>query len=212
MKNFFLKMKHWQLFLLLFLPSLVMGIYVLQSFPTPTADIEQWEAEGFFDPSNIYNSMKNVIPLMQLSLLLWPCYMLVLLFFLNNRVPSSQKRSLAFPVFALIFPVVYLLAMTAFMLYFFQKLFVQNVNLFENVSPGTIFAAIGIIFPCHLFAIFAFFYSSYVAAKLLKTAEMQREPKGDEFIGEFFLFWMFIVGVWLLQPRINKLFEQEECE
>ena len=49
-------------------------------------------------------------------------------------------------------------------------------------------------------------------AKLMKTAELQRKPDGDEFIGEFFLFWFFFVGIWILQPRINKMFEQEELD
>lgn len=49
----------------------------------------------------------------------------------------------------------------------------------------------------------------YILGKMLKTAELQRIPKGDEFMGEILLFWISLVGIWILRPRINKLVEGE---
>ncbi|OJU72599.1 MAG: hypothetical protein BGO09_08835 [Bacteroidetes bacterium 47-18] len=67
--------------------------------------------------------------------------------------------------------------------------------------------AIQLILPLHLFSMFCMFYSIYFNAKALRSAELKRKVSFSDFTGEFFLFWFFPVGIWLLQPRINKLFE-----
>jgi hypothetical protein len=36
--------------------------------------------------------------------------------------------------------------------------------------------------------------------------ELQREALAGDYIVDFILFWFFIVGIWFLQPRINKIF------
>ena len=66
---------------------------------------------------------------------------------------------------------------------------------------------IQLILPLHLFSMFCMFYSIYFNAKALRSAELKRKVSFSDFTGEFFLFWFFPVGIWLLQPRINKLFE-----
>ena len=209
MKKIFLRMKHWQLFLLLFLPSLLMGGCLMYSFPS-IAELEQ--ARGSFNPEEIISSVVNTIPLMFITIFAWACYMLTLLFALNDRVPLPLKRNMAFPVFALVFPMLYSLAACGFVMYLFQNLLANNMNIFEGASESTILVVVGIVVPCHFLVIFLSFYLFFVLAKLMKTAELQRKPDGDEFIGEFFLFWFFFVGIWILQPRINKMFEQEELD
>jgi len=53
------------------------------------------------------------------------------------------------------------------------------------------------------------FYCLYFNAKALKTAELQKPLTFSDFAGEFFLLWFFPIGIWILQPRINKLFDPE---
>jgi hypothetical protein len=50
-------------------------------------------------------------------------------------------------------------------------------------------------------------YSVLYAAKTLKTIELGRATKIDEYAGEAFLIWMVPLGVWFIQPRLNKLTE-----
>jgi hypothetical protein len=45
------------------------------------------------------------------------------------------------------------------------------------------------------------------AAKTLKTVELGRAVKIDEYAGEAFLIWMIPLGVWFIQPRLNNLAE-----
>jgi hypothetical protein len=74
-----------------------------------------------------------------------------------------------------------------------------------NISM--IVGAILVIVPLHLFSLFAIFYSMYFAAKTVKSVELQREVIFSDFIAEFFLIWFFPIGVWILQPKLNKLEE-----
>jgi hypothetical protein len=82
-------------------------------------------------------------------------------------------------------------------------------GMFSNISTGgqpnpAIFA---LIVPLHLFSMFCIFYCLYFNAKALKTVEWQRPVTFSDFAGEFFLIWFFPIGVWIIQPRLNKLFD-----
>jgi hypothetical protein len=45
-------------------------------------------------------------------------------------------------------------------------------------------------------------------AKTIKTVELQREVNFSEFIGEFFMIWFYFIGIWILQPKINRMVKQ----
>ena len=45
-------------------------------------------------------------------------------------------------------------------------------------------------------------------AKTIKTAEQKRKLDFGDFAGEFFLMWFFMIGVWILQPKINRMSEE----
>lgn len=42
------------------------------------------------------------------------------------------------------------------------------------------------------------------AAKTIKTVELQKKVTFSDFAGEFFLLWFSPIGIWILQPKINK--------
>ena len=119
---------------------------------------------------------------------------------LQKMVPANIKMKVKkFKIFFFI-PVVYLVLIFTGMAIFFSG------NLSNNNPPGSAFIVVFmLIFPIHLFAMFCIFYSLYFAAKTLKTAELQREVTFSDFVGEFFLIWFFPIGVWIIQPRINKM-------
>ena len=62
-----------------------------------------------------------------------------------------------------------------------------------------------IVMPLHFSAMFSTFYAMLFAAKTLKSAELKKEAKISEYLGEFFLIWFYPIGIWILQPRIHKL-------
>lgn len=57
----------------------------------------------------------------------------------------------------------------------------------------------------HLFSMFCLFYCLYFVAKTIKTAELQKETSFGDFAGEFFLIWFYPIGIWFIQPKINRI-------
>ena len=104
-----------------------------------------------------------------------------------------------FKLFLLI-PVTYMLFLSIYMSSMFS-----NVLTGQEPNP----AIFGLIVPIHLFSMFCIFYCLYFIAKELKAVEWQKPVSFSDFAGEFFLIWFFPFGIWIIQPRINKLFETE---
>lgn len=107
--------------------------------------------------------------------------------FLTSRVATELRLSLRFFRFALVYPAIYIL----FFMYVFQ---VPNVDLFL------------LVFPLHFFAMFCLFYLLYFVAKSLVLAETGRPASFNDYAGPFFLIWFFPIGIWFIQPRINRLY------
>jgi hypothetical protein len=98
----------------------------------------------------------------------------------------------------------------AYMLVFFSFFFFSINTLFSN--PETNFGLMGALFtliiPIHLFAMFCIFYTLYFVAKTIKTVELQRAVTFIDFAIEFFLILFYPVGIWIIQPKINKMIEK----
>lgn len=83
--------------------------------------------------------------------------------------------------------------------------------IFGGISIGTQGDSTGgysaIIVPIHLFSMFCIVWCLAFVAKSLKTVELQKPVTFSDYAGEFFLIWFFPIGVWIIQPRLNKLFD-----
>jgi hypothetical protein len=72
-----------------------------------------------------------------------------------------------------------------------------------NMEQGLISLLLLALFaPCSTYVL-------YLAAKILQSAELQRPLTFGDVSGDFFAFIFYPVGVWFLQPRINRLFEND---
>ncbi len=117
---------------------------------------------------------------------------------LYKILPESVTMSLMrFKIFLFI-PVVYIIFFSVFIFGMFSR---SLSGLQPDPSMFTW------IFPIHLFSMFCIFYCLYFIAKALKAVELQRPVTFGDYAGEFFLIWFFPIGIWIIQPRINKLFE-----
>jgi len=56
-----------------------------------------------------------------------------------------------------------------------------------------------------LIAMCCIMYCLYFTAKIFKTCELHKKTKFSDFAGEFFLFWFFPIGIWIIQPKLNKM-------
>jgi len=110
--------------------------------------------------------------------------------FLNSIVQSALRLKVGPFRFALIYPALYVFA---FMAVFFQS------------AKPVLFA---IIFPFHLLAMFCMFYLLYFASKSLVLAETGKPASFSDYAGPFFLIWFYPIGVWFIQPRVNRLYAE----
>lgn len=62
-----------------------------------------------------------------------------------------------------------------------------------------------LFFVAIVLSLISLFYVLYYVSKMLLTEEKQREVSFEEHQIECFLFFVFVVGIWVLQPRINRL-------
>ena len=56
-----------------------------------------------------------------------------------------------------------------------------------------------------LYVFYAFFYCLAYPAKALKSIESGKDVSLGDYIGDFFLILFFPIGVWFIQPRLNKI-------
>ena len=176
--SFFLRLKHWQIFLLIFGVYCVGEIVALNSVVRPTTTVK-FGGFGivFWVLMAIYG----------FSFLAWFWSMGV---FLSSIVRPELKLGLGFFYFALIYTVCY-----AF--FFFRFV----------LSPQPV--RISVIVPLHLFALFCLLYIMYFDSKNLALAERGRPVSFRDYAGPFFLLWLFPIGVWAIQPKINRLYAEK---
>lgn len=107
----------------------------------------------------------------------------------NQKLDSSLKKSTKWMGLGLLYAAVYLVVALMF--------------LPSTTGPGQ--GMPGFIIPMHLLAMFAMFYALVFTAKRFVTLERKQEVTFFEYSGPFFLLWFFPIGVWFIQPRVNKM-------
>ena len=112
--------------------------------------------------------------------------------FLNSIGPPGLRQKVGFFRFALIYPALYMLVFMAF-------------------SQGPKLASLAIVLPLHLLAMFCMFYALYFVSKCLVLAETSKPASFRDYAGEFFLIWFCPIGVWFIQPRVNRLHAQRRA-
>ncbi len=188
MIRLFLKAKHWQLFLLLFVIPFLLNIAFV---------IRMVLSFQMGEPNQLNILFRNI----------WPAYMLILIAMgalyawfwsiaigLKDKIPPSVKLKTKWFRIALFFTILYFI----FYMAFFNYVLSRGFQYFQYFN---------FILPIHFIALFCLLYLIYFVAKTFKTIELQREVRFSDFIAEFFLFWFNFVGVWILQPKINQIAE-----
>ena len=194
----FLRAKHWQLFILMFgFPFLLQMLMMGSLFSSIISDPDS-------APTSIF-SMFYLFPIIMIiytgALFGWFWSIAI---GLQQYVPENiSMKTSRFKVFFFI-PLVYIILISILTGISFNSL------LFEpGVEPsgGMIASMVGIIIPLHLLSMFGIFHSMYFVAKTLKTVLLQKEAHFGEYVGEFFMLWFYIIGLWIIQPKINKIVE-----
>jgi predicted permease len=112
---------------------------------------------------------------------------------LQRFVPKSVNLAVGKFKFFLLFQLIYLLIILA--------VFIPVMINTAQPSPMMFL----LMLPIHFFSIFCMFYCMYFIAKTIKTVELQRPVSFGDYIGDFFLIMFYFIGVWILQPKINRM-------
>ena len=194
----FLKAKHWQLFLLTF------GIPMIFQFVMMGTMFAKIGTGNNPDPSFMFSYMKFFPILMILFMGVFFGWFWSVVIGLQKVIPAEAQMKLKrFKIFFFI-PLVYILFLSIFIGGAMSG-FADSSN---APNPGLIGGMMAIIFPLHLFSMFCIFHSLYFVAKAFKTAELKRKVSFSDFAGEFFLIWFYPIGIWIVQPKINKMIEE----
>ncbi|HEY9002483.1 MAG TPA: hypothetical protein VIM89_14090 [Mucilaginibacter sp.] len=195
--NIFLRAKHWHIFLVTIgLPILFEAILMITIFSSlmNSRNIDPTVMFGFF----------KFFPIIMLLFMggLFGWFWSVAIGLQKMIPPTINMKVTRFKIFFFI-PLVYISCIIAFM----GLVFGSNLAFLQGGSepPVWIFGMFAIFFPIHFFSMFCIFYCIYFVAKTIKTVELQREVTFGDFVGEFFLVWFHFIGIWILQPRINKI-------
>lgn len=73
--------------------------------------------------------------------------------------------------------------------------------------PHTILSALTIAFiPLHFLMMFCVFHALYFVSKSLLLVETNGPVSFRDYAAAFFLIWFLPLGIWTIQPRINRLY------
>ena len=178
--RFFLRAKHWQMFFLL------LGIFLVANVALMTSMLTMTPSKEVFGKADMFYGGTMV-----LFTLFFVGWFWSLGSFPRSSADPALRLKMAFFRFAVIYILLY---MPIFFALFYSI----------TVHP----AVFGIIFPLHLFAVYCMFYLLYFVSKSLALAESSKPVSFYDYSGPFFLLWFFPVGIWVIQPRVNRLFEQ----
>lgn len=190
----FLTAKHWQLFIFTFALPMICQFILVGTIASSVF--------GGHEPSP--ETMLNYLKIFPLISMIF-----TLVFFgwfwsiatkLSERIPEHLKLKIGWFKLFLFIPLTYIIIISVFI--------VVMMNGIVNIEGEPNFGVFGIIAPFHFFAMFCIFYCLFFVAKTIKTAELQKEVRFSDFAGEFFLIWLFPIGVWLIQPKVNKIMEE----
>ena len=178
--NFFLRAKHWQIFILVF------GVYFVGQMALVGSILASPRSQEVFSKGGLLAGL--VMTLSTLGLFVWFWSMGS---YFNSIVQPELKMRSGFFRFALVYPP------------FYFVFFVATLQLFNP-------RLLALILPLHLLAMICMFYLLYFVSKSLVLAETSKPASFYDYAGPFFLLWFFPVGIWIVQPRVNQLYSERK--
>ena len=195
MTSIFLKAKHWQLFIVMLGIPLLFQCYIMFNM------FSEFNTESNPKSENVMHIFQAFPIMMLLFTGVFFGWFWSIAIGLQKYIPQEVKMKVKkFKIFFFI-PLSYIL----FLMIYISGAFSGMITNGTANSDWIIL----IILPLHLLSMFCIFYSIYFVAKTIKTAELQKSTRFGDFIGEFFMLWFNFIGIWIIQPKVNKLYEKE---
>ncbi|MFT5723556.1 MAG: hypothetical protein ACI9JN_000670 [Bacteroidia bacterium] len=205
MIKLFLQAKHWQLFLLFFAFPLVLHFAFIGNFISTipfNSDMEPNPDEFVA----MFTKLFTWIPIIILPAILgFAGWLWSISVGLHPKLPEGHGLNLTLFKWMLVIPLIIMV----YLFYTMSTVFTEIFNTIETQGeieemPGWVGQMI-MLFPMALISVGCSIYTYYHTAKTIKLVEKGNNQQKPEFIGEFFLIWFYYIGVWILQPKINKM-------
>lgn len=191
-ESIFTKAKAWQLFLLLFAIPMVIQFSVMSYFMPDftSAEGNQNQArEAFERLTNVFGVLTFVFALLLVG---WLYFSGIAA---NRRLKESTRKRTYMFRFSAIYPIIYVV------LYF--------VVFIRSFTGDPSIGMVPIIIPLHFLAMICMVYLLYFASKNLSMSLKEKGITSGGTAGFFFGFWFYPIGVWFIQPKVNRLVNQE---
>jgi hypothetical protein len=175
----FLKLKHWQLFVLVIVIPLIFQFIKIGSITSN---------------DNNRTALDNFPIIFIFGIGIYFSWLYTLGTNLYGKLQTKELLNIKVFKIIVFFPVFYFLILS-FLLFRTPSNEIPSIGIFA------------IMIPLQFLALFSNFYCIYFIAKALKMIDCQKQCIFSEFTEEFFLIFFFPFGIWKIQPKINKLFE-----
>lgn len=181
-----LKLKNWQLFSITFLLPMIIAIIKLS-----TVDLDTYESDEFND------FLGPIAFIYYLILIIWN-YQVTKIF--NTYEKALTQKQLKLLNWLLTILMIYVL-------YNITHEYLNNItHEYLKIPQFTLTRILYWIFS--LTSIFAFFYLIFCTAKTLKYIQFKNQVRSPDIIVEMFLIFYFPIGVWWLQRKVNRYFNE----
>lgn len=182
--SIFLKLKHWQLFLL------TIGVLLLVSLYSGFSVKLEEENRSV---SDAVAKFLTIVPFLTYYLWIWSIGA-----WLNRHMDSKVATKTVYFSTSIV---------VSCFLFFFLSIF--NMVYWDLSSgPQEDFWFFFLLALILFVTISALLYGLSFVAKAIVRAERESRISSSDFFGEFVMVLMFPIGVWILQPRINTLFDK----
>lgn len=192
---FFLKLKHWQLFILM------LGLPLVFQFSMFYEMFSMTKSQNISQLLDFFNLFYFFPIIMIVFTILFFCWFWSMGIGLQKFIPNSINMKVQRFKILFFIPFIYTIL---FMATFAGKHLLPDGSWildFKNFQP--------FIIPLHLFSMFCIIYCMYFIAKTIKTVELDKNVTFSDFSSEFFLLWFYFVGIWYIQPKINKFLNKK---
>lgn len=212
-----LRAKHWQIFLFAFgipwlLMIVIMGFGFADFFSMMKANPDP-EDMAIVMSEFMSTTMLGVLPLTLLSTAVSYGWMYAVNQRIGPMAPPEYQPKQGWVTIAIVCIVLFTIFNMAVSAYMYKNMFASMTALgsapaaFDNMGPMFM-----ILYILSLLGSFVnlglFVFVSYQLSRAVKGAELQRYIRSEESIGPFFAFFFLFIGIWFMQPIVNKLHEE----
>jgi hypothetical protein len=186
-QSIFVRAKHWQIFLLFAICWCAVIGAMLRSI--------------LLAPADPFGKLLLSFAAMEAFAVAFAAWLWSIGEMLDSVVPSPLNIRISLFRLAVTFPPLYMPVFAAFF-----------VGMNAHLSVGLIVASYAVVFLLNSLALFCQVYSWYFVSKCLALAERSRHVTFSDYQGYVLGLWVFPVGVWFIQPRINRLYPRRFTE